>query len=203
MTETAPTSPVPQPFLHDLVTCVSAPTAALSGQDGQIRHAGAHGVFRHDVRVLSALVADVDGHEPVPVGHGPDSADATRFVAVVRHLGDRGADPTVTLERRRRATADGLDEHLTLTNVSRRPVTASVTVRAAADFAPMDAVKHGEHHPPVPGEACGDAGAAWTGARARTAVRATGRPQVTIGEDGHARFNCGSACRHVPPGPRR
>jgi glycogen debranching enzyme len=188
MTDTATTGPVAQPFLHDLVTCVSAPTTALSGQDGQIRHTGAHGVFRHDVRVLSMLMADVDGQEPVPVGHGPDAADTARFVAVIRHLGDPGADPTVTLERHRRVTADGLDERLTLTNASRRTVTASVTVRATADFAPMDAVKHGAHHPPVPGETLSRAGAVWTGAHARTDVRATGEPEVTIGEDGLARL---------------
>ena len=32
-------APIPQPFLHELLTCVRAPTVALSARDGQIRDA--------------------------------------------------------------------------------------------------------------------------------------------------------------------
>ena len=42
-------APIPQPFLHELLTCVRAPTVALSARDGQIR-GGATGLFRHDRR---------------------------------------------------------------------------------------------------------------------------------------------------------
>ena len=61
--------PVDQPFLHNLVTCMKAPTVALSATDGQIVPGGVQGVMCNDRRVLSELVVRVDGHEPVPVGH--------------------------------------------------------------------------------------------------------------------------------------
>ncbi len=182
-----------QPFLHDLVTCVRAPTVALSGADGHIHASGAQGLFRHDLRVLSELVVEVDGARPVPVGHDLHTASDARFVAVIRHLGDPGADPTVRLERQRHLTGDGLLETITLVNASRQEISASVSVHAAADFATMDAVKHGR----VPG---GDdvtrpaadltapvahpaSCAVWTGTRARTVLRATGDPHRALHDD--------------------
>ena len=58
-----------QPFLHELVACVRAPTCVLSGADGQIRHLGAQGMFHADVRHLAELVVAVDGVEPAVVGN--------------------------------------------------------------------------------------------------------------------------------------
>ena len=135
--------PVEQPFLHNLVTCMKAPTVALSGTDGQIVPGGVQGVMCYDRRVLSELVVRVDGYEPVPVGHSLDEADDARFVGIIRHLGDLGADPTVWLERRRRTRDHGMDEHLQLVNLSRRPISVAVTVQAAVDLAGVIDVKHG------------------------------------------------------------
>jgi len=50
-----------QPLLHDLVVAVAAPTAALSGADGQIRAVGVQDVFHADVRVLAEAVRSGDG----------------------------------------------------------------------------------------------------------------------------------------------
>jgi N-terminal domain of (some) glycogen debranching enzymes len=49
-----------QPFLHDLVTVLAAPTQALSRRDGQIDGAGAQGVLHGDVRVLSRVEVTVN-----------------------------------------------------------------------------------------------------------------------------------------------
>ncbi|MEQ4206400.1 glycogen debranching N-terminal domain-containing protein [Actinopolymorpha sp. B9G3] len=133
-----------QPFLHELVSCVCAPSVALSGPDGQIRAGGVQGVIRHDRRILSELVVDVDGHEPAPVGHSLAGAGLARFTGVIRHLGDDGADPTVRLERQRRLRPDGIDEVLTLANNARVPVDATVRVTAAVDLAPMNVVRRGD-----------------------------------------------------------
>ncbi|WP_083288948.1 glycogen debranching N-terminal domain-containing protein [Jiangella alba] len=141
MTAPPASGPVPQPFLHDLVSCVKAPTVALSGADGQLRAAGAQGVLSHDRRVLSELRVDVDGHEPEPAGHGLRGAGHAHFTGIVRHLGDTGADPTVRLERQRFARADGVTERLELVNNARVPLTATVRLHVAADFAPADAIK--------------------------------------------------------------
>lgn len=172
-----------QPFLHDLIACVRAPVMALSGPDGQIRPSGAQGVFRHDYRVLSELAVEVDGTAPAPVGHDPRGADVARFVAVVRHLGDPGADPTVRLERQRRATGDGLIEQITLVNGSRREISATVTVVAAVDFTPMDEVKHGRTAAAVSPEVNGETGTTWNGAHTRTTLSAGEHPERAVDGD--------------------
>jgi glycogen debranching enzyme len=159
------------PFLHDLVTCVHAPTVALSGMDGQIRPGGIEGVLRHDRRILSELVVDVDGREPVSVGHTIIDARTARFVGVVRHLGGDGADPQVRLERERRVSADGITERLTLANASRSAITATVRVRIASDFATMNALRRGEQTAPVPPVTTGHGTTVWADDHDRVTVR--------------------------------
>ena len=110
---------VGQPFLHELVTCVRAPTCVLSAADGQIRAAGAHGLFHADVRHLAELVVTVDGREPVPVGHRAARRRPGRVRRRADGVGDPIADPTVRLERTRRATAAGFVDELTVVNDSR------------------------------------------------------------------------------------
>jgi glycogen debranching enzyme len=184
---TRPPSPIPQPFLHDLVTCVSAPTVVLSGQDGQVRSGSVQGAFRHDRRIVSRLIVDVDGHEPVAVGHGYTTGGGIRFVSVVRHLGDPTADPTVRLERTRHARADGFEERLELVNASRQAVTARVRLRVAVDLAAMDAVKHGETTAALsPRQPDGDS-VTWGDPHTVVTLRAGGDPELaTGGEDPEA-----------------
>jgi glycogen debranching enzyme len=166
-------------LLHELVSCVQAPTVALSGSDGQIRAGGPDGVLRYDRRVLSELVVDVDGHEPVAVGHGLSEANLGRFVGVVCDLGDPGADSTVRLERERRVRPDGMDEKLVLVNVSRRPISALVRVRAAVDLAGAFEVKDGTALAALtPAQMTGD-GLDWEDEQTRVTLRASGRPQIS------------------------
>ncbi|WP_203453423.1 glycogen debranching N-terminal domain-containing protein [Jiangella aurantiaca] len=175
MTAPPDSGPVPQPFLHDLVSCVKAPTVVLSGADGQIRAAGAQGLLSHDRRVLSELRVDVDGHEPEPAGHGLRGAGHAHFTGIVRHLGDPGADPTVRLERQRCARADGVADRLELVNNSRGPIAATVRVHVAADFATAAEIKHDGAQrdgrapsSPAPGRV------EWDGGDLRTTVTAPG-----------------------------
>ncbi|WP_053205357.1 glycogen debranching N-terminal domain-containing protein [Jiangella muralis] len=174
MTASPASSPVPQPFLHDLVSCVRAPTVALSGADGQLRAAGAQGVLSHDRRVLSELRVDVDGHEPEPAGHGLRGAGHAHFTGIVRHLGDAGADPTVRLERQRFARTDGITESLELVNSARVPVVATVRLHVAADFAAADAIKQdgAQRGGRPPSSAPG--GVEWDGGELRTTLSAPG-----------------------------
>ena len=132
-----------QPLLHDLVATVSAPTSALSGADGQIRSSGVQGVFHADARVLSSAVLRLDGREPEPIGHAPAGADITTFVSVARWLGDPIADPTVRIERTRRIFDGGLAERIEVISSATRPISATVTVDVAVDFAPIELVKSG------------------------------------------------------------
>ena len=171
-------APVEQPFLHDLVTCMKAPTIVLSGTDGQIRSGGVQGVLCYDRRVLSELVVQVDGHEPVRVGHSLDEADDARFVGIVRHLGNRGADPTVRLERQRRARVDGVDEHLRLVNLARGPIVVTISVRAAVDLAGVIDVKHGVVVPNLQPGPTADGGLTWADDQTRVTLRASADPTI-------------------------
>ena len=54
-----------QPWLHNLITVLSAPTVVLSEQDGQLRRSGAQGALHAHSRVLSQAVLEINGAEPV------------------------------------------------------------------------------------------------------------------------------------------
>ncbi len=142
-----------QPYLHDLVSCVRAPSVVLSGGDGQIgagQHPGAQGLLVGETRLLSVLELTVDAAPPTHVGHRLAGAGGCSFTAVVRPLGDRGPDPTVRVVRNRTATADGFTDRIRLVNDSRVEVDTVVAVRAAGDFVTIGAIKRGDPGPPVP-----------------------------------------------------
>ncbi|MFC4853589.1 glycogen debranching N-terminal domain-containing protein [Actinophytocola glycyrrhizae] len=171
-----------QPFLHELVTAVAAPATVLSTPDGQLRRDGAQGWLVADVRHLAELVVTVDGREPVALGHRQEGPAALRFVAAVRHLGDEITEPTVRVERLRHTAPDTLRETIALVNDSRREVTATVSVRLAADLAPVLAFRAGQPSPPVPPSATGVA--KWVaGTRVTTATTDRAPDQVTLADD--------------------
>lgn len=131
-----------QPFLHDLLVALSAPTQAWSAADGQIRGEGAQGVVHADVRVLSRAVLTVGGEEPVPVAVGPDGAAATSVLAVARSVQGPGADPTARVARRRRVSPGTVTEDITV-EVTGAPVRTRIVLALASDMAPMEVVKQG------------------------------------------------------------
>ena len=137
-----------QPFLHELVTCFAAPTAVLSASDGQLRALGAQGILHADVRVLSQAVLTVEGLEPEPIAvvSGPPSGTA-RFTAVVRVLGEPGADPTALIQRDRMVTPGRLDELVSLVNGGATPVEATICLDLRADLASVESVKAGSPRP--------------------------------------------------------
>lgn len=138
-----------QPLLHDLVTCVAAPTTVLSGPDGQIRATGAQGALIADVRVISRAELTVDGSEPEPVAGTSTGPGTAEFVAVVRSLGDPVADPTVWVRRARSAAPHGCAETITLVNATDRDIGAVVELRLAADLAAIETIKSGNAGSPV------------------------------------------------------
>lgn len=142
----APTSPNPdgsQPYLHELVVAVRAPTLGLSRMDGQLRGRGAEGFYIADRRVLVYLVVTTDGIEPEPVlGQSLASSEA-RFVGAVRNLGDDGPDPTVFIERARSARGDGVQESVTIVSRARADVHCIVSIAMQSDLLDIAAVKAG------------------------------------------------------------
>lgn len=139
-----------RPVLHEIVTCVRAPSTVLSGRDGQVRVGGVEGWLRHDVRRLSELrVAfakpgdEQAREEPESIGFSVDEAGTARFCAVSRAHGDPISDPTVYLERRRRLEADRLVEQVSLVHHGRLDLEVIVLVRAAADHASVPQIRKG------------------------------------------------------------
>ncbi|MFG1705034.1 glycogen debranching N-terminal domain-containing protein [Nonomuraea sp. M3C6] len=164
-----------QPLLHDLVSTVMAPASALSGADGQIRPSGVQGLFRADRRVLSQARLLIDGFEPEAVGHAPAGPGRTRFVSLARRLGDPGPDPTVRLDRVREVSPHGMSERVEIVSTASVPVTATVTVELACDFAATDAVKSGRATDlPVPAALDGQGRLSWRSADTQVTVTGAG-----------------------------
>ncbi|HEY1616141.1 MAG TPA: glycogen debranching N-terminal domain-containing protein [Streptosporangiaceae bacterium] len=139
-----------QPWLHDLVTALRAPTAALSERSGQIRSVGAQGVLHADARVLSVAVLAIGGAEPVPVSSGLLDAGRALFIGIARELGDPGPDPTVRVERERTVTAGHLRERITVSSAAAAAIDTEVTLRLSADLASISEIKSGTVPPRPP-----------------------------------------------------
>ena len=148
-------SALDQPWLHDLVTVLSAPTAMLSEPSGQIRDgSNAEGVLHADVRVLSLAVLTVGGTEPAPVGSGLDGARSAWFVAVPRALGDDIVDPTVRIERERTVAPGEVSERIRVVSFADSGVDTELALTVAADLAGLGDIKAaraGERVPLTPG----------------------------------------------------
>lgn len=149
------------PWLHELVTVLSAPTVALSEHGGQIRPDGAQGVLHADLRVLSRAVLEIDGVEPVPVSGGLLDARTARFIGVPRALGDDIADPTVRVERERMIAPGEVRELIRTVSFTDAGVSAELTLTVAADLAGLADIKKARADgTPVPIELAGD-GLTW------------------------------------------
>ncbi|GAA4627466.1 glycogen debranching N-terminal domain-containing protein [Actinoallomurus vinaceus] len=140
---------MPEPSLHEHLTCVAAPAIWLSPPGGQLT-GGGDGLYVADRRVLSRLVLTIDGTEPEPVDAVRVGADGARFTAV---LGD------LTVERTRTVGRDGGTEEIRVRNTGAERVTAVLAVEAAADLAEISAVKAGTvGEPGAAGTPGGDVG---------------------------------------------
>ena len=135
-------SALDQPWLHDLVTVLSAPTVVLSEASGQIRADGAQGALHADVRVLSQAVLTVGGTEPAQVGGGITGARTAEFISVARALGDVTiVDPTVRVERTRTVAPGEVRERIVVRCFADGGVDTDLTVTLAADMAALADIK--------------------------------------------------------------
>ena len=168
-----------QPWLHDLLPLLAAPTQVWSEAGGQVRELGLQGCFHGDRRVLSAAVVTVDGVEPVVVGAHPTAGDGDGdaghvFVLLPRGVGDAGPDPTVLLERTRTVSTGLVRERLRVRSSASRGVRLRLEVAVAADHARLDDVKGGRRAAPVRPSASGDGHLAWTAPGLRCTLSADG-----------------------------
>lgn len=173
--------PHQQPWLHDLTVTLAAPTAVLSGGDGQIAEGGVQGILHSDVRVLSRAELIVAGVRPVSLTGGLDGASAARFTAIARSLGDEGPDPTVRVERFRRVVSGLVEEEIRIVSYASVPVDAEAVLTLGADSSPVDDVKQGRPSEPVAIEV-GDGELSWGSDGVSVVVRAEG---ATLHVTGH------------------
>ncbi|MFJ2304245.1 glycogen debranching N-terminal domain-containing protein [Streptomyces sp. NPDC087787] len=149
-----------QPFLHDAVVTLYAPSFVISRADGAF-DGGADGFFHGDRRALSRLTVTAEGIPLAPVGHGLRGADRADFRSILRGLGEVTPDPAVALHRRRTTTAGGLEEVLDVTNAGTRSVRFRLTVTAGTDLATMEQVKSGRPAQAAPAQAAGTSELTW------------------------------------------
>src|SRR5665647_2611049 len=162
-----------QPFLHDLLVAVAAPSQAWSAADGQIRPSGAQGVYHGDVRVLSRVEVCVGDVEPEVLSAAAAGPGTVEVVAALRSVDEAGADPTVRLRLRRRVTPDGMTEEITLEAGTGRSVRVPLRVTVGSDLARMAAVKAGAPTDARPVDVTADH-LVWTGEGVQVTVAGPG-----------------------------
>ncbi|WP_454301801.1 glycogen debranching N-terminal domain-containing protein [Salana multivorans] len=191
-----------QPFLHDLRPTIAAPTQVWTAADGQLRAAGAQGIYHGDVRVLSRLELFVaDGRpEPVACGPLPGQRHTSAAIYAARAIDTPDPDPTA-LVRRTLTVAPGLvtieaggDFSCSTTG----PVTGEIALAVAADFATLEVVKQGLPADPVALSVGGDRLEGRSAAGVGVVVDAPGAI-VTIDDDGGARLAWTLTAEHGRP----
>ncbi|MGV9255066.1 amylo-alpha-1,6-glucosidase [Streptomyces sp. NPDC003697] len=128
-----------EPAVHTAatVTLVEGPTFCVSGTSGDMEAEAPQGLFFRDMRVISDWQIRVDGRWPHHLTVLSRDPYSTTFVSRVP---PHGAQSELLLERRR-YVGEGMREDLRLRNLSTRPMTVPVALRAGADFADVFAVK--------------------------------------------------------------
>lgn len=178
-----------QPFLHDLVGQVAAPTQAWSRPDGQVvpRADGAAdvaGLVHADVVLLSGIEASVDGDPGVPVAHRslPDGREV--FTALLRRLGAEHADtsdPRVRLDRTRGVVPGRMDEELVVSSTLDVDLRVRVEVALQPSGTPMGAVRQSRPVVPVEVGRTGDGAVTWSADGIEVTLTA---PDAEVVQDG-------------------
>ena len=167
-----------QPFLHDLVCVLAAPTQVWSAADGEVGlpvgAGGLAGLLHADVRVLSGLRVRGDG---APAEHlaTRSSGSTAVFTGLLRHGGDdsAAARPPVRLDRRREVAPGRLAEELRLSSEA-DGTTVELEVTLVADATAVQRVNDG--YPAVRAEIAqpGPSTLAWEAAGVAVRVEAPG-----------------------------
>ena len=167
-----------QPYLHHLVSAVSAPAMALSGRDGQVRREGAQGLYVRDVRALSEVVLSIGGAEPICLHYELVGGASNEFRSLVAGPGKGGPDPKVFALRHREVHPWGMVERISLSSYEPQMLHCQVELSLSCDFAGIAAVKAGA--PALPRTATTvEGGLRWEiPERCSTRVAAAPRPET-------------------------
>lgn len=177
-----------QPFLHELVPVLTAPTQAWSGHHGQINTTDnvAQGVLHGDIRVLSQVDVRVDGLPGEHVATRVEGRTAV-FTTLLRHIDDERSDspdPQVRLDRTRTVQPGEVVERLVLSSQRLTPVQVEVSVGFASDFASMAEIKTGDRVPARPfGSAAEGDQIGWTGSQLSVQLQCPGATLTPTPDD--------------------
>jgi glycogen debranching enzyme len=139
-----------QPFLHDLITVLAAPTQVLSQRTGEIASSvdrqSVQGLIHCDVRVLSGLSVTIDGAPGVHLATTFDG-NQVQFTSLLPGVRTDAAGPTdqlLRLDWLRDVEPGQLAETLMIS--SPRPVATEidVVVELACDFASLQLIRSGQ-----------------------------------------------------------
>ena len=176
-----------QPFLHDLVILVAAPTQVLSADSGAVSSTPdsptAQGVFHADLRVLSEIEVLVDGR---PGEHIATELSGTvaRFTTLLRHVGaDQVStpDPRVRLDRRRTVRPGEVAEAIMVSSLLDADVSCTLSLGLASDGAGMADIREGRSPAPVPFETAAGEEHRWSVGDVAASVHVVGASWVSDG----------------------
>jgi N-terminal domain of (some) glycogen debranching enzymes/Amylo-alpha-1,6-glucosidase len=145
-----------QPFLHDLITVLAAPTQVLSQRSGEIVSgndaASVQGLIHADVRVLSGLKVTINGEpaEHLATVLDGNSAQFTFLLPTVGAGLDLRPDAHVRLDWFRLVEPGQLAETLMISSHLLEPIDLDVGIELTCDFAPLELIRGGLATPPVP-----------------------------------------------------
>jgi len=160
-----------QPFLHDLIAVLAAPTQMLSERTGEITTSPdrqtVQGVIHADVRVLSHLAVRVNGEPGEHLATTLQEANRAQFTFLLPTvgIGDAAADPQLRLDQFRRIEPGHLTETLMISSQLGCAIDIAVDVELSCDFARLTVIKMGQP------------------TSARAIPEPSGNPLVWVGED--------------------
>lgn len=144
---TASAEPGRQPFVHDSVVLLRAPSQAWSDAAGEMGSEPIHGFYHSDVRVLRHLSLTAGETSLTPLSRSAEGAGSTIFLSLAREEDDDTVDPRVRVERARTVEADRMLERVTVINGLDHEIRLPVRIVGTTEFSDIQAVKEGRPRP--------------------------------------------------------
>jgi N-terminal domain of (some) glycogen debranching enzymes/Amylo-alpha-1,6-glucosidase len=139
-----------QPYLHDLITILAAPTQMLSQRTGEIAafhdRQTVQGLIHADVRILSELAVSVNGQQGEHLATTFHDANRAQFTFVLPTVAVDlfSADPQLRLDCFRRVEAGQLNETLVINSQLPEAIEVDVEVELSCDSARLNVIKMGQ-----------------------------------------------------------
>jgi glycogen debranching enzyme len=144
-----------QPFLHDLITVLAAPTQVLSQRSGEIvswdDRQTVQGLIHADVRVLSGLNVTINGEpgEHLATLLNGNCAQFTFLLPTVGAGVGIAADAHLRLDWFRLVEPGQLAETLMISSQIAAAIDIDIRVELACDFAPLELIRVGQPTKPA------------------------------------------------------